>query len=136
MFEFLKNIFRKEKSKTILVIDDSEVDRTLAERILSQRHYVLTANSGDDGIRLACEKRPDAILLDFMMPGMNGPEVCRRLRDDERTKTTPIVFLTSMDTPQHLLESFQQEADAFLAKPINPRDLLWQIERALHPPVF
>jgi CheY-like chemotaxis protein len=135
IIESLKNFFDPPKTKTILVIDDSEVDRTFAVRVLSKRYHVLSASSGKEGIEVACKARPDLIVLDYMMPGINGPEVCRTLKEDRGMNETPIVFLTGLDTPQTVIDSLEQGAEAYLTKPIGMRDLLQEVHLRLQPMV-
>jgi putative two-component system response regulator len=131
----LKEFFNPPRTKTVLVIDDSEVDRTFALRVLAKRYYVLSAPGAKEGIEMACKERPDLILLDYMMPEMNGPEVCRILKEDHGMKEIPVVFLTSMDTPQTVIDSLEQGAEAYLTKPIGARDLLEEIHLRMQPMV-
>ncbi len=129
--EIFKGFQAPEKTRTVLVIDDSEMDRRVAASILGKHYHVLLATGGLEGIALAREKKPDLILLDFMMPLMQGPEVCRILREDDRTRGIPIVFLTSMDTPATVIDSFVEGADFFLTKPISRSELIKQVRTTL-----
>jgi CheY-like chemotaxis protein len=122
--------------KTILVIDDSDVDRTFVERVLSGRYQVVTAANGQSGIDTARRQRPDLILLDYVMPGMSGPEVCRSLKNDRSTETIPVIFLTSMDDALSMSDGFEGGAEHYLTKPIGKSDLLGQVKLRLKPPVF
>ncbi len=115
------------RTRKVLVIDDSEPDRTFVVRALSSRYNVITAPGGREGIDMAVKERPDLIILDFMMPGMNGPEVCRRIRADKRVGNVPVIFLTSLETPHAVVEGLEQEADAYLTKPIGMRDLIEEV---------
>jgi putative two-component system response regulator len=132
----LKEFFNPPKLKTVLVIDDSDVDRTFASRVLAKRYYVLSAAGAKEGIRLALKHRPDLILLDYMMPEMNGPEVCRILKQDNGMEDTPIVFFTGMDTPQAVIDGLEEGAVAYLTKPVGARDLLQEVHLRLQPMVF
>jgi two-component system alkaline phosphatase synthesis response regulator PhoP len=136
MLEIIKKLIPSRGSKSVLIVDDSELDRTVVSRMLAKKYTVFTADGGREGIRMAREKRPDVIILDFMMPDLNGPEVCRQLHLDETTKNIPVIFLTSAATPLHMLESYAQHADAFLGKPAHPKELIWHIERVLAPADF
>lgn len=124
----VRTLLAPSREKTILVIDDSELDRHLAVSILQKRFYVLTASDGMAGVRLARDKKPDLILLDFMMPGMTGSEVCRALKESVGTRDIPVIFLTSMDTPATVVDSFEQGAEIFLTKPVRSGELIRQIE--------
>ena len=134
----IKDIFKcfcaPEKTQTVLIIDDSEIDRRVAVSILEKQYHILLATSGQEGIALAREKKPDLILLDFVMPLMEGPEVCRILREDGRTRPIPIIFLTSMDTPATVIDSFVEGADFFLTKPISRSELIKQVRATLATP--
>jgi CheY-like chemotaxis protein len=123
------------KTKTVLVIDDSELDRTFAARVLARRYHVLLAGGAKEGLEVALKARPDLILLDYMMPEMSGPEVCRILKQDYGMHETPVVFLTSMDTPRTVIEGLEQGAEAYLIKPIGSRDLLEEVHLRLQPMV-
>lgn len=131
----LKERFCPPKSRTVLVIDDSDVDRMFAVRALSKRYHVLSAAGAKDGLEVAFKERPDLILLDYMMPEMNGPEVCRILKQDYGMLETPVVFLTSMDTPHTVIDGLQEGAEAYLTKPIGQRDLLEEVRLRLQPMV-
>lgn len=127
----IKNLFCPQRTKTVLVIDDSDLDRHVATSILEKNFYVLTAPGGREGIEMARAKQPDLILLDFMMPEMKGPEVCHILKGDDRTSHIPVIFLTSMDTPETVVDSFEKGADIYLTKPISRRELVKQVELSL-----
>ena len=117
------------QNKTILVIDDGEVDRRTAEGILVKRGYkVMCAEDGERGLRLAHETAPDLILLDYVMPGLNGIDVGKRLRDHEKTKDIPIIFLTGSDTPANIVRYYDLGAEQFLVKPVSAKILISQIE--------
>jgi len=118
------------------VIDDSEVDRTFSVRVLSKRYFVLAAKGAKEGLEIALKQKPDLILLDYMMPGMNGPEVCRILKQDDGMQDIPVVFLTSMDTPQTVIDGLEEGAEAYLTKPIGARDLLEEVELRMQRMVF
>ncbi|MBF0122587.1 MAG: response regulator [Candidatus Omnitrophica bacterium] len=119
------------KDKVVLLIDDSDIDRRVAASILERRYHVLTAASGIEGLKVAREKLPDLILLDFMMPDMQGPDVCRVLKEDETTRHIPVIFLTSMDTPATVIDSFEEGAEIYLTKPISRFELVNQVRATL-----
>ena len=115
--------------RRILTIEDDETQRTLIKKILERRDYaVLTAEDGETGLSLAKDEKPDLILLDVVMPGINGKEVCQRLKSDDRTKDIPILFLTTKDSPKDIIEHYDLGAEIHLTKPINPKELINQIE--------
>jgi two-component system, cell cycle response regulator len=136
IIQLFKDLLNPPKEKTVLVIDDSEVDRTFAARVLAKRYYVLSASGAKEGIEMALKQKPDLILLDYMMPEMNGPEVCRILKQDPGMSETPIVFFTGMDTPRAVIDGLQEGAEAYLIKPIGARDLLQEVHLRMQPMVF
>ena len=136
ILESLRGFLNPPKTKTILVIDDSDVDRTFSVRVLSKRYFVLEAHGAKEGLEIAFKQRPDLILLDYMMPDMNGPEVCRMLKHNYGLQDVPVVLLTSMDTPRTVIDGLEEGAEAYLIKPIGARDLLEEVKLRLQPMVF
>jgi CheY-like chemotaxis protein len=120
-------------SRTLLLIDDDDDIREIAQLSLelSAGWNVITAASGADGIELARERQPDAILLDVMMPVLDGPATLARLREDERTKTIPVVFLTAKARPAERDRLAGLDVVGVLAKPFDPMTLANQLETAL-----
>ena len=104
----------------ILVVDDVETNVRLLEAKLTIEYYdVLTARSGEDALNVAAREKPDLIILDVMMPGMDGFEACRRLRDAPRTRFTPIILVTALDGREDRIKGLQAGADEFVTKPID-----------------
>jgi len=133
ILSFWNGLFGKaeKSSKTILVIDDSAVDRKLYVGILGKRLNVVEASSGRAGFNLAKERRPDVILLDFELPDLKGPEVCRMLKLEPLTKGIPIIMLTAYDMPAKVIDSFDCGVDMYLSKPVRSGELFKQVEQAL-----
>jgi two-component system, cell cycle response regulator DivK len=116
----------------ILIVDDNGQNRKLARDVLQFAGFrTLEAGGGGEGVSLALEHHPDLVLMDIRMPDMNGTEALRRLRNDERTATIPIVALTSStmkgDREQFLSEGF----DGYLQKPISVREFPDQVRSHL-----
>jgi two-component system cell cycle response regulator len=104
----------------ILVVDDIEANVRLLEAKLQAEYYdVLTASDGASAIAIAAREKPDLVLLDVMMPGMDGFEVCRRLKDDPETRHLPIVLVTALDGRTDRITGLEAGADEFLTKPID-----------------
>jgi len=104
----------------ILVVDDLDTNLRLLEARLSAEYYeVMTASDGPSGIARAAADRPDIILLDVMMPGMDGFTVCRRLKDDPETRHIPVVLVTALDGRSDRVAGLEAGADDFLTKPID-----------------
>ncbi len=134
--DFFKSFFpRREEDRKkikIVVIDDLGTNRTFFQRILEKRGYtVLTACSGEEGIPLVKKEKPKLVLLDFVMPGMRGPEVCKAIKTDQTTKDVPVLFLTSVDTPTDIIACYEQGAENFLTKPIQAGELIKHVEMIL-----
>src|SRR5215469_1835639 len=107
-------------SARILVVDDIEANVRLLEAKLSAEYYeVITASDGPTALALAVAERPDIVLLDVMMPGMDGFAVCRRLKDDPETRHLPVVLLTALDGRADRVAGLEAGADEFLTKPID-----------------
>jgi len=108
----------------VLVIDDHASSRLTAVALLSVEGYqVLEADSGPAGLKLVIESNPDLILLDVMMPGMDGFEVCRRLKEDEQTRLIPVVFITALNDRRSRILGIEAGGDDFLSKPFDRLEL-------------
>lgn len=116
------------KDNKILVVDDEEDILELLDYNLSKEGYsVKTASNGNDGIKLAKEFKPQLILLDIMMPKMDGIETCRRLREIPQFKDIFILFLTARSEEYSEVAAFDAGANDFISKPIKPRALVSRI---------
>lgn len=117
------NYFDSERPK-ILVVDDHPSSRMTAAALLSVEGYeVLEAGSGAAALNCVVAANPDLILLDVMMPGMDGFEVCRRLKQSEYTRLTPIVFVTALNDRRARLRGIEAGGDDFLTKPFDQLEL-------------
>ena len=118
--------------KTILFIDDNPVDRTLMDRLLARNNFnVLLAADAKDGIKIAEEHKPDLILLDILLPGISGIEVCKKLKNKTITRDIPIIFYTSIDTPKHLIDYASYGAVDYVHKTTPSEVLIRQIRSIL-----
>ena len=109
---------------TILIVDDDKNNRDTLELILSADDYRLEmAGDGETALNIVTAILPDVILLDIMMPGMDGYDVCRRIRSDPRSAEIPVIMLTVLDDRQSLLRGLEAGADDFLPKPIDTIEL-------------
>lgn len=108
----------------ILVVDDHPSSRMTAVALLAMEGYeVLEADSGPAALDTVTDSNPDLILLDVMMPGMDGFEVCRRLKQDEQTRLIPVVFVTALDDRRARLKGIEAGGDDFLTKPFDQLEL-------------
>ncbi|HAG81318.1 MAG TPA: adenylate/guanylate cyclase domain-containing response regulator [Cyanobacteria bacterium UBA12227] len=116
----------------ILLVDDDPMNLFLLEELLGDEGYtLLTAASGTEALAVAKESIPDLILLDVMMPEMDGFEVCQRLRQDPKLQTVSVIFLTALDDDQSRLRGLDMMGDDYLTKPINSQLLLAKITNIL-----
>ncbi|MCK9380313.1 MAG: response regulator [Sulfuritalea sp.] len=114
--------------KTVLVVDDSATERhVLSQVLLSGGYEVTTAESGEEGIERAKQIKPDLILMDVVMPGMNGFQATRALSRDEATKAIPVIICTTKDQETDKLWGMRQGAQAYITKPVDGPALLAMI---------
>jgi DNA-binding response OmpR family regulator len=112
------------KNISLLVIDDDAVTRQLLEKVLSVNGFdVYIAEDGPSGLELAEEHDLDIILLDWMMPGMDGIEVLKRLKGNQKTEHVPIFMLTGKDSRQDIDHALSLGIEDYIAKPFNPSEI-------------
>lgn len=118
--------------KKILLIDDSDFFAQVVRNILEEAGYImLHANKGEIGLKLVREEKPDLVLLDVVMPDMDGFLVCSILRDEESNNLMPIIMLTSQDNQEDKLIGLELGADDYITKPFNNRELLSRVKNTL-----
>lgn len=112
----------------ILVVDDIPANiKILGIQLRKSKYDVFIATDGENAIKIANKSLPDLILLDIMMPGMNGFEVCERLKDDPSTREIPIIFLTAKNEVENMVKGFELGAVDYITKPFNPPELLARV---------
>lgn len=117
---------------TILVIDDDElVSRTLQRALKLYGYHVMVSNSGTEGLQLARRHQPDLFILDIMMPGADGYQVCRQIRGDPLLQELPVLFLTAKAKDEDKIEGFRAGADDYLSKPFNMEELQLRVKAIL-----
>jgi signal transduction histidine kinase len=122
----------RKRSPLILIADDSPTQAAILEELLAANGYgVCTAQNGGDALGAILSRRPQLVISDVMMPEMDGFELCRRVRAMEGVKHTPIVLLTQLDDPCHVLHSLEAGANYFLSKPYSSSLLLDRVASAL-----
>lgn len=113
----------------ILVVDDNKITTKLLRRYLEANGYeAKEAYDGIDCLEKVEERKPDAIVLDVMMPRMDGYETARRLKEQEHTKDIPVVIVTALNDVQNQLKSIESGADDFLSKPIEEKLLIAKVK--------
>ena len=119
-------------NNTILIIDDDENAIKLLKVMLKSENYnLLSALRGEEGLKIVAETPPDLILLDVLMPEMDGFEVCRRLKQEQKTRIIPIVMITALKEKEYCLKALEEGADDFLSKPVDKTELQARIKSLL-----
>lgn len=120
-------------SHTILVVDDNPVNLHALKAILDGAGYeVVTGSNSDEALEMINNQSPDIILLDVMMPGMDGFSLCRRLKKDPDLSNIPIIFLTSLSQKEDIIEGFNAGGNDYITKPFNQQELLARVRNHLH----
>lgn len=132
----VKQQFHKGKygawQRSILVIDDDEaIIKTVRPILLSHGYAVLSALTGEDGLQIIHTQKPDLILLDVILPGIKGRELCKKLKDDPQTQKIPVVFLTAKNSPEDVQAEKDVGAEGHLTKPVNAKMLMETIQGVL-----
>lgn len=116
---------------TVLIVDDSRVNIALLKEILNQYH-IISAHNGLDAIEIAAqEPMPDLILLDVMMPGIDGYEVCRRLKQNTKTADIPVVYITAQIEAENIIKGFESGAIDYISKPFKIPELKARVKTQL-----
>jgi twitching motility two-component system response regulator PilH len=114
--------------KKILVVDDSPTERHVMVELLTKNGYqVVTAESGEEGVVKAKAEKPDLIIMDVVMPGLNGYQATRTITRDDETKNIPVLMCTSKGQETDKIWGLRQGAQDYLVKPVNPEELLAKI---------
>ncbi len=114
-------------AKLLLVEDDPALSELLEYRFANEGYDVRTTADGDEALLMASEETPDLVILDWMIEGTSGIEVCRRLRRDKETAHVPIIMLTARETEDDRVRGLDTGADDYLTKPFSPRELLARV---------
>ncbi|MBN1360876.1 MAG: response regulator [Sedimentisphaerales bacterium] len=118
--------------QTILVVDDEEDIRELVQLNLSREGYkTLPCETGEEALDQARSRRPDAIVLDLMLPGMDGLEVCKRLKNDPKTQQIPLIMLTAKGEEADIVAGLEVGADDYVTKPFSGKVLVARVRRLL-----
>jgi two-component system cell cycle response regulator DivK len=117
---------------TILIVEDNDKNMKLARDVLQAKGYAtLEATTGEDGVRIARERRPDLVLMDIQLPGISGIEALRQLRADEATAAIPVIAVTASVMEQDRRKITQAGFDAYVGKPIALKEFLEAVRAAL-----
>src|ERR1022692_4155314 len=121
-------------SKKILLVDDDPGIHVVIVPILSKAGYIaVSAKNGEQALHLALNERPDLIILDVIMPGIKGRDLCKKIKAYDVLKDIPIIFLTAKDSEDDVKAELEAGASTHLTKPVNPTDLLQAIVNTIGP---
>ena len=119
------------RGKILVVEDEGDIRDLIRHHLEREQFRVITAGSGEEGLQLAKRESPDLVLLDLMLPGMDGLEVCRSLRAASETRNIPIVMLTARAEDADVVSGLELGADDYITKPFRPRVLLARLRAVL-----
>jgi len=118
--------------KSVLVVDDDEgVLVTVKKALLPKGYSVLTASTGERGLQVARQQRPDMVILDVILPGIKGRDLCSKLKSDPETRDIPVIFLTAKDSPDDIEAEMAVGGESHLSKPVNTRELVATVKNIL-----
>ena len=118
----------EKKKKLILIVDDNPENRKVLGSLLTKNGYeVGSANDGFKALKFVENVQPDLILLDVMMPGMEGFEVCRKLKEDYRFQHIPVIFITARTSTEDIVKGFELGGVDYISKPFNSAELLARV---------
>jgi putative two-component system response regulator len=113
-------LIEDREKPVVLAVDDTPENLDVVKGLLVPDYKVLVANNGATALKIVEKQSPDVVLLDIMMPDMDGYEVCRRLKANPATASTPVIFLTAKDQTADEAEGFALGAADYILKPVNP----------------
>src|SRR3989338_5298935 len=119
------------KEKILIVEDEKDIIKMLEYNLKKEGFRTISANDGEDAIDLATREHPDIALLDLMLPGIDGLEVCKSLKAQNKTKDIPIIMLTAKSQESDKILGLELGADDYVTKPFSPRELLARIKAVL-----
>lgn len=125
-------LLRPRREFHVLVVEDDERNRILTQEMLEQRNYqVVTAGDAEAAYEIVHQHPPDLILLDVVMPGRSGIELCRELKEDPATRLIPIILVTGLAEREAKLQGIEAGADDFVNKPVDPQELFARVKSLL-----
>ena len=120
-----------KREKILVIEDEPDILEVLNYNLSREGYKVCTSRNGEEGLRLAAKESPDLVILDLMLPGLDGIEVCRRLRQDPVTRSTPVIMATAKSEESDLVLGLGVGADDYIVKPFSPRELIARVQAVL-----
>lgn len=121
----------EQARKKIVVVDDEEDICMALKETLNQDYNVFTAEDGKEAIELIRNIKPDLVIMDVLMPVMDGFEACRRMKSDKFTASIPIIFLTAKNQFEDAQKGFESGCDSYMSKPFSPSKLMQKVSELL-----
>ena len=121
------------KTKILIVEDDANIRFGLQEVLQTEGFAIAVCERGDDAVDAVVKEKPALVLLDIMLPGKSGYEICKALKSDPATREIPVIFLTARSMPSEIKDALDLGALGYLAKPFDPMSLVSQINELLSP---
>jgi CheY-like chemotaxis protein len=131
MSEYQGDAMDNDKKNTVLVVDDEKINREILKNILGSDYTVYMAKDGPSTIEMADNLAPDVILLDIIMPDMNGYDVLKILKQNEKTKNIPVIFITGLDSVEDEEKGLALDAVDFIHKPFSAMDVKLRVNKQL-----
>lgn len=121
----------RDQGRVLVIEDEKNIAELIRYNLEREGFQVVVAQNGEEGLRVIEQHRPDLVLLDLLLPRLDGLEVCRRLRQHEATRLTPIIILTAKASEADKVSGLELGADDYVTKPFSPRELIARIRAAL-----
>jgi len=131
MSEYQGDVMDNDKKNNVLVVDDEKINREILKNILGSDYTVYMAKDGPSTIKMADNLALDVILLDIVMPDMNGYDVLKVLKNNERTKNIPVIFITGLDSLEDEEKGLSLDAADFIQKPFSAMDVKLRVNKQL-----
>lgn len=129
--KFIERVEMKENEKLLIVEDETDIRELIAYNLEMSGYQVIKARDGEEGLQLSRQHKPDLIILDLMLPGIDGFRVCEMIRKDKTTSNIPIIMLTARTGDEDMIAGLENGADDYITKPFSPRILLARVKAVL-----
>jgi len=120
-----------QRGKVLVVEDEEDIAELIRYNLVREGYQTAVAATGEEGLRAALREPPDVVVLDLMLPGLDGLEVCRRLKSDPRTRFTPVIMVTAKGEEADVVSGLELGADDYLTKPFSPKVLVARIRAVM-----